>query len=148
MGYRGRGATDRFALAELRFRTIRAAHRQDRDGSSFLRHPASWSEPASLLHRRRRGRKCRRRKPWLLAALSAVVMRRELRGKGTDQYLVGIGVDVNLFPSQSDGQVGGMGGQFAAGQFGGGDDFLLGGQHYFPNIFLGGFVDAAFLCFS
>src|SRR5260370_7980884 len=79
--------------------------------------------------------------PCLLAVLSAVFMRMELRSKGTDQYLVGIGVDVNLFPSQSDGQVGGMGGQFAAGPLGGGAVFLLGRQHPFPNIFPRGFAE-------
>src|SRR5208337_764344 len=105
---------------------------------------------APLLHRRRRGHRCRLRKPWLAAVLSAVVIivRRQLRGKSADQYLVGIGIDRNLFAGQGDGQAGGVVGQFAAGLLGGGGDFLLGGQHHFANIFFGGFLAAAFLGFG
>ena len=72
-------------------------------------------------------------------------MRSQLRGEGTDQYLVGIGIDVNLLAGQGNGQAGGMGGQFAAGLLGGGGDFLLGGQDHFANILFGGFLDAGFL---
>ena len=72
-------------------------------------------------------------------------IRSQLRGKDADQYLVGIGIDVDLFTGQGDGEVGGMGAQFAAGLFGGGGDFLLGGQHHFAHIFFRGFLDAGFL---
>src|ERR1700720_4391920 len=133
----------------MKFRTIEALLKE----SDQLRRRDRGGCLSSLLHRRTRGRRYRRRRPWLLVVLSAVVVirrltrrgRRQLRGERTDQYLVGIGVDVNLLACQGDGQTGGMSGQFAAGLLGGGGDFLLGGQHHFANILFGGFQDAGFL---
>src|SRR5258708_11111477 len=90
----------------------------------------------------------------LLVVLSAVVvmrrpirsgMRRQLRVKGTDQYPVGIGIDVNLLAGQGDGQTGGMGGPFSTGLLCRGGGFLLGGPHHFSNILFRGFSAAGLL---
>src|SRR5271169_5758097 len=76
---------------------------------------------------------------------AAVIAGGQLRGKRTDQYLVGIGIDVNLFAGQRDGQTCGVHGQFAASKFSGGGDFLLGREHHFADIFFRSFLDAHFL---
>src|ERR1035438_1428391 len=110
-----------------------------------------------------RGRRCRRRKPWLAAVLSAVTSTVTMRlawqrlicrlvcpggGGVADQHLIGGRVPVYLFTSQREGEVRSVRRQFATHLLGGSGYLLFGGLHHFAKLVFRGFLDPGFLTFG
>src|SRR5206468_640687 len=78
--------------------------------------------------------------PCLAPVLSAAI-RSQLASKATDQGLIGASIDLNLFLSQGNGKVGGIGRQFAASKLGGSGDLLGGGFSDLAQVVFGGLLD-------